>query len=361
MSICLVRGNPRKDGFTQQLTDLFVRGMVNAGAEVDDIDLTRYTINQCKECYHCWLVKPGVCIHNDDMAALADRLQRAETVVFSTPLNAFSVSGYLKVFMDRLLPFTKEGFCQTPRGLIRNTIRYPDIWPKRLAVIVVGAFRSKQNFAGVLDTLRLYADGITLQWAGALVRPESYLLQFELAKPKTIKTIRTAFETAGLELATRHSFTEKTQQNASTPLSADVEFFQKYSNIYWEHAQALGPKALSMEKVMEKVVCDVRVLLSEMVRSVDSQATARIKATIQFDFKDIDSHFRISIDRGKAFLERTESTSCDLRVIVDAAVWAKLFKREINARDALMDKKIVLEGEKMLFMRLERFFPPPAG
>ena len=42
-----------------------------------------------------------------------------------------------------------------------------------------------------------------------------------------------------------------------------------------------------------------------------------------------------------------------------AASWAKVFMRQINMRDALVSGEIKLEGDKTLFTRLDRYFPPP--
>ena len=53
------------------------------------------------------------------------------------------------------------------------------------------------------------------------------------------------------------------------------------------------------------------------------------------------------------------SEKCDLRVTTKAAIWAKVFMRQINVRDALVSGEIKLEGDKTLFTRLDRYFPPP--
>jgi alkyl sulfatase BDS1-like metallo-beta-lactamase superfamily hydrolase len=137
--------------------------------------------------------------------------------------------------------------------------------------------------------------------------------------------------------------------------------FIKYSTIYWEHAIALGAEAADLEKVQRAVVSDMRILMSEMARSFDPVAAARLRAVLQFDFPDKDLHFRFTIADGQCGMETAASDTCDLRVTVDSTVWAQVFMREINVRDALMSRKIVLQGDKSLFTRLDRFFPPPVA
>ena len=82
---------------------------------------------------------------------------------------------------------------------------------------------------------------------------------------------------------------------------------------------------------------------------------------LQFDFPDKDLHFRFAVDRGTCTMEEAASEKCDLRVVVDTVIWSKVFTRQINVREALMKKQIVLEGDKMLFTRLDRYFPPPVS
>jgi len=359
VKILAIMGNPRKNGYTQRLSDFFLAGLRGGGAEVEVVDLCHLQIKHCRGCYSCWLVQPGVCVHKDDMVSVMEKFQAAEIVVFLSPLNAYGTSSHIKVFLDRILTYTKEGFVPTPAGLIRNTVRFPERWPKKLAYLLVGAFRGDENFAGAQKTFELFAQGIDTVLCGGLIRPESYLLQFDLAKPKTIKVIETAFEQAGIELATTGEITAETAARAATPLSSDLHHFQLYANIYWEHACSLGPRALDVSAVRDLVLGDMRVLLSEMVRCVDVVATARRRFVLQFDFTDTGAHFRVDVDHGTATLTQETSETCDLRVTTKAATWAKVFMRQINVREALASGEIKLEGDKTLFTRLDRYFPPP--
>jgi putative sterol carrier protein/putative NADPH-quinone reductase len=293
------------------------------------------------------------------MGPVMEKFQAAEIVVFISPLNAYGPSSFIKVFLDRIFSYTKAGFVPTPSGLTRNTVRDPDRWPKKLAYLLVGAFRGEENFAAAQKTFELFAPAMATELCGGIIRPESYLLQFELAKPKTVKVIETAFEQAGVELATTGEITAATAARAATPLSSDLHHFQFYANIYWEHARSLGHKARDTAAVRERVLGDMRVLLSEMVRSVDAVATARKRFTLQFDFTDTGAHYRVSVDHGAAALTAEASETCDLRVTTTAATWAKVFMRQINMRDALVSGEIKLAGDKSIFTRLDRYFPPP--
>jgi multimeric flavodoxin WrbA/putative sterol carrier protein len=359
MKVLLLRSYPRKNGYTARCADLFTRGLLEGGADIADMDISGIDFKHCRGCYSCWLKTPGKCVFNDGMSDLHRLFLDTETTVFVTPLNAYGINSHLKIFMDRTFALTKPGFEVSSNGLVRNLLRYPEAWPKRLAAIAVGAFRGEENFYGLVKSIELYANGMNMDYAGTIIRPESYLMQFELAKPKTVKLIEAAFVKAGYELATGGRFSEKTLSQANLPLSSGIDHFKRYSNIYWEHAVNMGADAEDLSALQKKVTSDVRILMYEMARSADPSATARLKAVFQFDFADRNLFFRIAIDRGNCLISEGKTENPDIRITCSSDTWARIFTREINARDALMSRQIILSGDKSLFSRLDRYFPPP--
>jgi multimeric flavodoxin WrbA len=359
MKILLLAGNPRKNGYTQHLTDLFVKGVADAGAELIHRDLAAADIKPCIGCYSCWVTSPGQCIFHDDMDRLIQDFLAADIVMCATPLNSFSISTCLKNFFDRTLPLAQPHFENSPRGLVRNSLRFPERWPKKIAMLVVGAFKGPENFVAVHEMLALYANALSLDIAGELIRPESFLLPFSLAKPMTIKTIEAAMVRAGYELATAGKISEETMAKAATPLSSDLVNFNKYSTIYWEHALAMGAQFRDLDQLQKNVTADVRILLREMARSIDPLATAHLHATILFEFGNKNIYFTLCVDHGACTLCEEKTEKFDLKVSCTTEVWGRVFMRQINMRDALMSRQILLEGDKFLFSRLDRYFPPP--
>jgi multimeric flavodoxin WrbA len=346
MKLLIVRAHPRKNGYTRHCTDLFLKGAREGGADITDIDLSTMEIKHCLGCYSCWVSSPGKCVLSDDMERLLLLFLEAETIVFSTPLNSYGINSYLKIFLDRTLPLTMPGFTIS-EGLIRNRLRHSQRWPKKMAAIAVGAFKGEENFSALKKTFELYANGMELGYCGTLIRPESYMLQFTLAKPKTVKLIEAAFIKAGYELVTEGAFSRAIMEQAALPLSPDVSSFQRYSNIYWEHAESMGKDATDLFALQKLVTSDVRILMYEMARSIDPCATARLKAVFQFDFIDKALHYRITVDKGACRLTEETTDSPDLRISCTTDCWANIFIRQINIREALLS-------------RLDRYFPPPA-
>ena len=362
MKVLFLRANPRKTGYTQRLADLFVRGLREAGATVTDVDLTSQNILPCLGCYHCWLITPGQCVHSDDMSALLERILDADVIVCATPLYYYSMSSSLKVFFERTLPLTQEGLQPSARGMVRNNTRHPERWKdKRLITIITGAFKNLEALRPANETFQLIADGLNLEMGGQLTRPESYLLDYPFSKPKTLKRIENAFIQAGREAGSTGRLSPETMKTAALPLAPDLEHIRAYSNIYWAQARRMGEQGQVPANVQSCVSSDVRILIREMVRSFNPRAAARLRAVLQFDFPDAQLHFQLTIDRGQCALEETTTEHPDLRVICQAGIWAQIFMRQLDVREALKDRRLTLEGDKSLFTRLDRLFPPPSA
>lgn len=102
----IISSTPRKGGNSEVLANEFARGVKDAGHYVEVINLRDYNLKYCIGCYACH--KNGKCIHNDGMNELAKKLLKANVIVFATPVYFYSMSGQLKVFIDRLVPhYTK--------------------------------------------------------------------------------------------------------------------------------------------------------------------------------------------------------------------------------------------------------------
>jgi putative NADPH-quinone reductase len=362
MKVLLVRGNPRPIGFTQQLTDLFLQGLRETGAQVTDVRLADRSLFPCSGCFHCWLVTPGQCVHGDDMGDLLEAIQRSDVIVCATPVYYFSMSALLKVFFERTFPLSQQGMTTSKRGEPRNRIRYPDTWKhKKLITLITGALRNPAAYRPLLDTFEWIADSLDLELSGQLLRPESYLLDYTLSKPKTIKRIKAAFVEAGRQAGTTGRLSPETLETARLPISADEAHFRIYSEIYWNHAQELGIDGTIPAQVCERVAFDVRILMREMVRSFDPRAAAGTRTLLQFEFPDQNLHFQIRIEDGHCTLHEGNGPTPNLVVRGRARAWAALFTRQLDARDALKNRDLVLEGDKSLFARLERWFPPASA
>src|SRR5512141_609564 len=94
-----VMGSPRIGGNTDALITEALRGAELAGAEVERIDLVRYSISPCNGCQECR--ESGLCVINDDVPALIDLMMGSDAWIIGTPVYWWGPSGLLKSFIDR--------------------------------------------------------------------------------------------------------------------------------------------------------------------------------------------------------------------------------------------------------------------
>lgn len=105
-NVIIISSTPRKNGNSEVLARELMKGAEESKNNVEFISLRDYNLKYCIGCYSC--AKNGKCIHNDGMNELLEKLLRADVIVFATPVYFYSMSGQLKVFIDRLVPIYTE-------------------------------------------------------------------------------------------------------------------------------------------------------------------------------------------------------------------------------------------------------------
>jgi len=102
VNVVMINGSPRAKGNSDLLCDEFARGARESGHTVEKISLREYTVNPCKACYACF--QTGKCVQKDDMASILEKVKQAEVLVLASPTYFMTMSGQMKIFIDRLLP-----------------------------------------------------------------------------------------------------------------------------------------------------------------------------------------------------------------------------------------------------------------
>ena len=101
-NVVIISSTPRVGGNSEVLANEFAKGAIESGHSVEIIKLREYNLKYCIGCYSCH--KTGKCVFNDGMQDLSEKLLKADVIVFATPVYFYSMSGWLKVFIDRLVP-----------------------------------------------------------------------------------------------------------------------------------------------------------------------------------------------------------------------------------------------------------------
>jgi len=101
MKILAIHGSPRTiRSTTRQLANFVLEGAAEAGAETELVDLCDLKITPCTACEGCSF--NGICVYEDDMPALVERMKEADGILFASPVYIDNVSGQMKIFFDRL-------------------------------------------------------------------------------------------------------------------------------------------------------------------------------------------------------------------------------------------------------------------
>jgi multimeric flavodoxin WrbA len=157
-----VSGSPRKGGNTDRCLQEAL-GACSKKCRTELVNLANLEIAECNACYRC--KKEGTrklpCPpHDDDMTPLYAKLASADGFLFASPVYYGSVTGIMKVFMDRFLPFYDES---DSRSELKGALRF-----KPAGAIAVGGGRN-DGIEATLYTLHrffLFNDMLVVGTAG---------------------------------------------------------------------------------------------------------------------------------------------------------------------------------------------------
>lgn len=105
--VTIVTGSPHRRGATFLLTDEFIRGAREVGAEVFRFDAAFKRVTACSGCDHCGLGAAD-CVYRDDMFELNPHLIDADLIVLCSPLYYFGFSAQLKLVIDRFYAINSQ-------------------------------------------------------------------------------------------------------------------------------------------------------------------------------------------------------------------------------------------------------------
>ena len=90
------------------LTERLVAGARDAGHQVEEISLKGKELKYCIGCLACQ--KTQHCVQKDDALWIVDKMKDADTLVFSTPIYYYEMSGQMKTLLDRMNPLYSSDY-----------------------------------------------------------------------------------------------------------------------------------------------------------------------------------------------------------------------------------------------------------
>lgn len=106
--ILAINGSYREDGITDKTLSVMARAAKTAGAEFEIVTLRNYPLEFCRNCRACTQLPgdtPGTCAQEDNLKALVDKIENADSLIFASPTNFGSVTAIFKRFMERLIVY----------------------------------------------------------------------------------------------------------------------------------------------------------------------------------------------------------------------------------------------------------------
>ncbi|MCX5667862.1 MAG: flavodoxin family protein [Candidatus Omnitrophica bacterium] len=99
MYVLGISGSPKVNGLTSLLLDKALLGAKASGAHTEKIILNDLNFKACQECGGCG--ETGVCILDDDMRPIYEKLAKADAVIAASPIYFGNITAQLKAMIDR--------------------------------------------------------------------------------------------------------------------------------------------------------------------------------------------------------------------------------------------------------------------
>jgi multimeric flavodoxin WrbA len=151
MKVLAFVGSPRRKGNTDLLVDEVLEGCKSKGHTVEKVFLYDYTVSLCVDCRSC---KKGdyVCCISDDMYRFYRLMEKADVIVFGTPLYWYGCTAKMKMLVDRMRPFVESKKLKGKR-----------------AVLVVPSAEGPEACGPLVEMFRLSFEYLGLEFAGKLL------------------------------------------------------------------------------------------------------------------------------------------------------------------------------------------------
>jgi putative NADPH-quinone reductase len=223
MKTLILNGSPKKErSDTLHLSTAFARGICAAGGEVETVHLYDAHIEYCTGCFAC-KHNGGVCVIEDDMAGLLQKMLETDVLICSFPLYSYAMPAAMKNFVDRTMPLSSWNMVRNAEGKYGHNMQF-DV--SRLHFVMIcgcGFPNSRHNFEGAVRSFRLkYPDSTVI------TVPESPMFNIREAQQFTAPRLL-EMEAAGREYAEGFSLSEQTLLSICSPMIPE-EIYAQFAN-----------------------------------------------------------------------------------------------------------------------------------
>ncbi len=157
--ILILNGSPRAHGNTAELIHSFTKGAQEAGHTVTTFRLHGMDIHPCLGCLQGAKFTEKPCAQRDDMDNIYPAYEEADVLVLASPMYFWSITGELKVVIDRLFAVTEA-----------RSYTSPEEMPAKSCVLLMAAEgNTAENDKPVLDYYHTLIHELGWHNAGSLI------------------------------------------------------------------------------------------------------------------------------------------------------------------------------------------------
>jgi multimeric flavodoxin WrbA len=117
MKVLALIGSPRKGSNTDILVDKILEGCREKGFIAEKLYLYDFNISACTDCRLC-KSDNHECSIKDDMQKIYPKMEKADIIVFGTPVYWYGPTGKMKLLIDRMRPFIASRKMQGKRAVL---------------------------------------------------------------------------------------------------------------------------------------------------------------------------------------------------------------------------------------------------
>lgn len=360
MKVLALNSSPRGGGESKTglMLNELVRGLREAGADVETVALREKRVEPCLGCYACWTTTPGTCVHRDDMAEeLLPKWREADLVVYATPLYNYAMTATMKAFIERTLP-AAEPFFEFAEGRMYHPVRHDN---PAVAVLAVSGMPDAAHFGPLSAHVRYLFATPGRRLVAEIYRPAAELLAKPFLQQETGDVLAATVE-AGRELGRSMAISPETLARIARPL-VDAKAFAAVTNAMWKTclAEGLTPKALA-DRGMSPRPDSLESFLLLFPLGFDTAAAGEREVVLQFSFSgEVEGVCHFGIGGGAVDARRGPAPRADLAVETPFEVWADVMTGKADGRRALTEGRCRASGDLSLLGRLFRRGRPGGG
>jgi multimeric flavodoxin WrbA len=310
---------------TELMLNHLVKGMREAGAEVEVVNLRKKKIKYCIGCFTCMTKTPGKCVIKDDMTKeLFPKWLESDLVVYATPLFHHTVNAPMKTFIERTWPVCLPFFEKRSDGRWHHPLRHK--LPAAVFLSVCGFF--EESAFGALSHYANFLWGKNL--IAEIYRPAAMNMTqrgFEDLRSEILEAIRQA----GRELIESRKISPETMARITQPLG-DPDTTAEIGNLYWKTAIAKGitPRTFEKKSIMPRPD-SIESFMNIMSRGINHRAVGDIQAILQFTLSgEVEGSCYFTVEKGtiKATLGTAEKS--DLTIDTPFELWMDIVAGKVD-------------------------------